>query len=76
MTGMDMVQQLLEENEYSAAQINQIRVRLGDWFLSGGGPDDEYVWRQARYLENLVKYGLVKRTSVQREEVNYDDKDC
>lgn len=72
MTGMEKIQQLLEENEYSLAQVNLIRGRLGDWFMAGGGPNDDYVWRQAHYLENLVKYGLVDRVSIQqREEVHH-----
>lgn len=66
MTGMEKVQKLLEENEYSIAQVNQIKARLGDWFLAGGGPDDAYVWRQAHNLESLVKYGLVERRAIQQ----------
>lgn len=72
MTGMEKIQQLLEENDYSIAQVNQIRARLGDWFMAGGGPNDDYVWQQVRYLENLVKFGLVNRVSIQqREEVHH-----
>lgn len=72
MTGMERIQQLLEENEYSFAQVNVIKTRLGDWFMAGGGPNDAYVWQQARYLENLIKFGLVNRVSIQqREEVHH-----
>lgn len=68
MTGMEKIQQLLEENEYSIAQVNKIKSRLGDWIMCGGGPNDAYVWEQAKRLENLVKYGLVRSTSVQQNE--------
>lgn len=71
MTGMERIQQLLEENEYSLAQVNVIKIRLGDWFMAGGGPNDAYVWQQAHYLENLIKYGLVDRTSIQQQEVHH-----
>lgn len=55
---------LMTEYDFPISAIQQIRVRLGDWFISGGKPTDGYVWQQARYLENLIRYGLAERKAV------------
>ncbi|MBB1080203.1 hypothetical protein H5S09_02870 [Limosilactobacillus sp. STM2_1] len=62
--GMERINQLLTEYDFPASAIQEIRVRLGDWFISGGMPTDGYVWQQVRYLENLIRYGLAERKAV------------
>ncbi|MBB1109906.1 hypothetical protein H5S11_05440 [Limosilactobacillus sp. pH52_RY] len=62
--GMERINYLLAEYDFPVSALQQIRVRLGDWFISGGKPTDGYVWQQARYLENLIRYGLAERKAV------------
>ena len=62
--GMERINQLFDEYDFPLNAIQMVRERLGDWFISGGKPTDGYVWQQARYLENLVRYGLAERKAV------------
>lgn len=58
--GMEHIKELINMYDFPLDALQTIRVRLGDWFVSGGKPTDGYVWQQARYLENLVRYGLAR----------------
>lgn len=62
--GMERINQLIEEYDFPVSALQDIRQRLGDWFVSGGKPTDSYVWQQVNHLENLVKYGLAERTVI------------
>lgn len=58
--GMELIQELVEKYDFPINALQTIRIRLGDWFVSGGKPTDGYVWQQVRFLENLVNYGLAR----------------
>lgn len=62
--GMERINQLFDEYDFSLDAMQTVRVRLVDWFIGGGKPTDGYVWQQARYLENLIRYGLAERKAV------------
>ena len=62
--GMERINQLFDEYDFPLNAMQTVRVRLGDWFIGGGKPTDGYVWQQARYLENLIRYGLAERKAV------------
>ena len=62
--GMERINQLFDEYDFPLNAIQMVRERLGDWFISGGKSTDGYVWQQARYLENLIRYGLAERKAV------------
>ena len=64
MNGMEKINKLIEEYDFPLNALQEVRLRLGDWFLAGGHPDDSYVYQQARYLENLIKYGLAERKAI------------
>lgn len=59
--GMKKINQLLEEYDFPASTVLDIKQRLGDWLISGGKPTDSYVWQQVRCLENCIKYGFAER---------------
>lgn len=62
--GVKKINRLLEEYDFPAKTVLDIKQRLGDWLVSGGQPTDSYVWQQVRCLENCIKYGLAKRKVV------------
>lgn len=57
MTAKEKIVELLSRYSYPITVINDIRGRLGDFYLSGNSSDDNdpYLWQQVRYLENLNK---------------------
>ena len=59
--GMKKINQLLEEYDFPAETVLDIKQRLSDWLVSGGKPTDAYVWQQVRCLENCIKYGFAER---------------
>lgn len=59
--GMKKINQLLEEYDFPASTVLDIKQRLGDWLISGGKPTDSYVWQQVHCLENCIKYGFAER---------------
>lgn len=62
--GMKRINQLFDEYDFPLNAMQTVRIRLGDWFIGGGKPTDGYVWQQAHYLENLIRYGLAERKAV------------
>ena len=58
MTAKEMIVELLSKYSYPIAVIDDIRRRVGDFYLSGNSSDDNdpYLWQQVRYLENLNKF--------------------
>lgn len=52
--------ELLATYRYPIAVINDVRMRVGDFYLSGNSSDDNdpYLWQQVRYLENVKKFVL------------------
>lgn len=57
MSAKERLVELLATYRYSIAVINDVRMRMGDFYLSGNSSDDNdpYLWQQVRYLENLNK---------------------
>ena len=68
--GMEHIKELINMYDFPLEALQTIRVRLGDWFVSGGKPTDGYVWQQARYLENLVRYGLAREKELKQKMIN------
>lgn len=60
MTAKEKIVELLSKYSYPITVINDIRGRLGDFYLSGNSSDDNdpYLWQQVRYLENVKKFVL------------------
>lgn len=60
MTAKEKIVELLSKYSYPITVINDIRERLGDFYLSGNSSDDNdpYLWQQVRYLENVKKFVL------------------
>ena len=63
MTAKEKIVELLSRYGYLIAVIDDIRGRLGDFYLSGNSSDDNdpYLWQQVRYLENLNKFKGVEQ---------------
>lgn len=57
MSAKEKLVELLATYRYPIAVINDVRMRVGDFYLSGNSSDDNdpYLWQQVRYLENLHK---------------------
>ncbi|WP_326516703.1 DUF6877 family protein [Ligilactobacillus murinus] len=57
MSAKEKLVELLATYRYPIAVINDVRMRVGDFYLSGNSSDDNdpYLWQQVRYLENLNK---------------------
>lgn len=57
MSAKERLVELLATYRYPIAVINDVRMRVGDFYLSGSSSDDNdpYLWQQVRYLENLNK---------------------
>ena len=57
MSAKERLVELLATYRYPIAVINDVRMRVGDFYLSGSSSDnnDPYLWQQVRYLENLNK---------------------
>lgn len=57
MSAKEKLVELLATYRYPIAVINDVRMRMGDFYLSGNSSDDNdpYLWQQVRYLENLNK---------------------
>lgn len=36
--------------------MNDIRIRMGDWLVSGGSQNDPYMWQQVRFAENWIEF--------------------
>lgn len=34
--------------------LQDIDHRVSDWFASGGGDNDSYIWQQVRYAKNYI----------------------
>ena len=62
--GIKKINQLIEEYDFPIKIELDVKQRLEDWLVSGGQPNDGYVWQQVRCLENCIKYGLAKRKVV------------
>ncbi|WP_404387530.1 DUF6877 family protein [Ligilactobacillus animalis] len=60
MTAKEKIVELLSMYSYPITVINDIRGRLGDFYLSSNSSDDNdpYLWQQVRYLENVKKFVL------------------
>lgn len=65
MDAMDRINTLIGEYDFPLAALRDVNQRVTDWKASSTykGPNDSYLWQQARYLENLVKImpGLCKK---------------
>lgn len=57
MSAKEKLVELLATYHYPIAVINDVRMRVGDFYLSSNSSDDNdpYLWQQVRYLENLNK---------------------
>lgn len=57
MTAKEKIVELLSKYSYPIAVIDDIRGRVGDFYLSANSSDDNapYLWQQVRYLENWNK---------------------
>ncbi|MBF0757393.1 DUF6877 family protein [Ligilactobacillus murinus] len=57
MSAKEKLVELLATYRYPIAVINDVRMRVGDFYLSGNSSDDNdpYLWQQVQYLENLNK---------------------
>lgn len=57
MSAKEKLVELLATYRYPIAVINDVRMRVGDFYLSCNSSDDNdpYLWQQVRYLENLNK---------------------
>lgn len=57
MSAKEKLVELLATYRYPIAVINDVRMRVGDFYLSGNSSDDNdpYLWQQVWYLENLNK---------------------
>mgnify|MGYP006865396708 FL=1 len=58
MSAKEKLVELLATYRYPIAVINDVRMRVGDFYLFGNSSDDNdpYLWQQVRYLENLNKF--------------------
>lgn len=63
MSAKERLVELLATYRYPIAVINDVRMRVGDFYLSGNSSDDNdpYLWQQVRYLENLNKFKGVEQ---------------
>ncbi len=63
MSAKEKLVELLATYRYPIAVINDVRMRVGDFYLSGNSSDDNdpYLWQQVRYLENLNKFKGVEQ---------------
>ncbi|MHB9953128.1 DUF6877 family protein [Ligilactobacillus murinus] len=63
MSAKEKLVELLAAYRYPIAVINDVRMRVGDFYLSGNSSDDNdpYLWQQVRYLENLNKFKGVEQ---------------
>lgn len=59
--GTKRLRELMEIYDFPLEAIQDVLYRLGWHFLSGGQVGDDYVWKQVRFFENLVKFGKVTR---------------
>ncbi|MBB1122861.1 DUF6877 family protein [Limosilactobacillus albertensis] len=59
--GTKRLRELMEEYDFPLEAIQDVLYRLGWHFLSGGQVGDDYVWKQVRFFENLVKFDKVSR---------------
>ncbi len=57
MTAKEKIVELLSKYSYPMSVVDDIRGRVGDFYLSGNSSDDNdpYLWQQVQYLENLNK---------------------
>lgn len=58
MSAKERLVELLATYRYPIVVINDVRMRVGDFYLSGNSSDDNdpYLWQQVRYLENFNKF--------------------
>lgn len=63
MSAKERLVELLATYRYPIAVINDVRMRVGDFYLSSNSSDDNdpYLWQQVRYLENLNKFKGVEQ---------------
>ncbi|MBB1069215.1 hypothetical protein H5S40_03480 [Limosilactobacillus sp. RRLNB_1_1] len=59
--GTKRLRELMEEYDFPLEAIQDVLYRLGWHFISGGRVGDDYVWKQVRFFENLVKFNKVAR---------------
>ena len=63
MTAKEKIVELLSKYSYPMSVVDDIRGRVGDFYLSGNSSDDNdpSLWQQVRYLENLNKFKGVEQ---------------
>lgn len=37
------------------SSLFDVKSRINDWLAAGGNLNDEYMWMQVRYIENIAK---------------------
>lgn len=45
----------LNQEQILTNVIADIRQRISDWICSGGSPEDDYIKRQNKYLDDVVR---------------------
>lgn len=55
MTALEQIDTLA--GQLPARVLQDIRIRVGDWMTSGGGPDDPYIHQQLRFAKNVIRSG-------------------
>lgn len=55
MTPADRLSELVSDNNIPVTALFDVKSRMNDWLASGGKLNDEYMWQQVRYIENIAK---------------------
>ncbi|MGV3336992.1 DUF6877 family protein [Latilactobacillus curvatus] len=55
MTPADRLSELVSNNNIPVTALFDVKSRMNDWLASGGKLNDEYMWQQVRYIENIAK---------------------
>lgn len=59
MTALEQIDALA--GQLPAWVLQDLRIRIGDWMTSGGGPDDDYIHQQLRFAKNVIRSGKHER---------------
>lgn len=55
MTPTDRLSELVSDNNIPVTALFDVKSRINDWLAAGGNLNDEYMWMQVRYIENIAK---------------------
>lgn len=51
---IEQLNEILGKYNLSIEVLQDIDKRISNWLASGGNIDDNYIWQQCKYVENII----------------------